>query len=256
MSTARARRLTRRTDDLRSCGFGDRTPHVRRSGAALRHERRSPGGKLGPSSAQPTASPAAASTQVGEVVVTAQKRSENIQKTPLSVTAVSAQQLQTQHVEELADIGSVAPGVQLVSIAETVQVNAPRHRIQLLRSPRPASIAQSIDGLYYTRPPQSGSTFFDLSRIEVLKGPQGTLYGTNSAGGAVNLVSKQPVNHDEGYLEAGYGKYNQREYAVTLNVPISDDLAIRIAGKGLFHDGYTANYYDDADDNAVRASVK
>ena len=209
------------------------------------------------SASQPgAAAPEAAGPVVSEVVVTAQKRSENIQKAPVAITAVTSQRLEAQHVQEATDLGSVVPNLQLISVSQTVQFDIRGVGSNFFDPRAEASIAQSIDGLYYARPPQSGSTFFDLSRIEVLEGPQGTLYGTNSAGGAVNLVTNQPVNHFEAYAEGGFGNYDEREYALTLNVPIGDDLAVRVAGKGLFHSGYLSDYYDDADDNAVRASVK
>ena len=196
------------------------------------------------------------STELEAIIVTAQKRVEDIQKAPITVTAVSGTQLASQHVEDISDLGAVVPNIQIVTISQTEQINARGIGSNFFDPRAQSSLAQSIDGLYYTRPPQAGGTFFDVSRVEVLKGPQGTLYGTNSAGGAVNLITNQPVDHFEGYVEAGFGNYDEKEYAVTLNVPVSDTLAFRIAGKGLFHSGYVADYYDDADDNAARASAK
>jgi iron complex outermembrane receptor protein len=196
------------------------------------------------------------SAELETIIVTAQKRSEDLQKTPISVTAVAGTQLASQHVEDIADLGSIIPNLQIIPISETVQINVRGIGSNFFDPRAQSSLAQSIDGLYYARPPQAGGTFFDVSRIEVLRGPQGTLYGTNSAGGAVNLVTNQPSDHLEAFIEAGVGNHAEKEYEVMLNVPVTDDLAVRIAGKGYFHSGYVADFYDDADDNAVRISSK
>ena len=196
------------------------------------------------------------SAQLNEIVVTAEKRSSTVQTTPIAITAVTGAELEKRHVEDVTDLGSLAPSLQLIPISQDVQVSI-RGVGSTFYDPRgQTSVSESIDGLAFARPPQLGNSFFDLNRIEILNGPQGTLYGTNAAAGAVNLITNQPVQHFDASAEVSVGNYSMREYAVMLNVPLLDDLAVRVAAKGIFHDGYLADYYDDASNNAVRASVK
>ena len=134
-----------------------------------------------------------------EIVVTAEKRSAKAQATPIAITAVSGKQLQTRHIEDLTDLGAVLPGVQMVPVSQTVQVDIRGVGSNFFDPRGQTSVSESIDGFAYTRPAQTGNTLFDISRVEVLNGPQGTLYGTNAAAGAVNLVTNQPASHYDGY---------------------------------------------------------
>jgi iron complex outermembrane receptor protein len=210
-----------------------------------------------PLHAQTAAAPASVSgSRLEEVVVTAEKRSAKAQATPIAITVVPAKQLQTRHVEDLTDLGALLPSVQMIPVSQTVQVSIRGVGSNFFDPRGQTSVSESIDGLAYARPAQVGNSFFDISRVEVLNGPQGTLYGTNAAAGAVNIVTNQPVNHYDGYIEASIGNYLMRGYAGMINIPVTDDLEIRIAGKGVYHNGYIENYYDDAANNAVRATVK
>ncbi len=190
-------------------------------------------------------------------MVTAEKRESNIQNTPIAITALSGELLQTRHVEEIIDLGAVAPGVQMVPVAQSVLINIRGVGSDFFDPRGQAAVSSTIDGLSYARPAQTGAAFFDVNRIEVLYGPQGTLYGTNAAGGAVNLITNQPST--QGFDAAGEftaGNYSLKEWSAMINLPVSDTLAFRLAGKGLYHSGYIADYYDDAGSNAVRASAK
>jgi iron complex outermembrane recepter protein len=206
------------------------------------------------------AAPAAGKTKsagLEEIVVTAEKRESNIQSTPVAITALSGDVLQTRHVADITDLGSVAPSVQMVPVAQTVLINIRGVGSDFFDPRGQSAVSSTIDGLSYARPAQAGAAFFDVNRIEVLMGPQGTLYGTNAAGGAVNLITNQPST--KGFDMAGEltaGNYSLKEWAAMLNLPASDTLAFRFAGKGLKHNGYIVDTYDDADSNAFRASAK
>jgi iron complex outermembrane recepter protein len=197
------------------------------------------------------------SPMLEEIVVTAEKRQANVQSTPIAITALSSEELQTRHVVEITDLGAVAPGVQLVPVAQTVLINIRGVGSNFFDPRGQSAVSSTIDGLSYARPAQTGATYFDLDRIEVLSGPQGTLYGTNAAGGAVNLITNQPSTSGfDAAGELGVGNYSLKEWGAMINLPVSDTLAFRLAGKGLYHSGYIADYYGDADSNAVRASAK
>jgi iron complex outermembrane receptor protein len=205
----------------------------------------------------PAADGAKAAGTLEEIVVTAEKREENIQSTPIAITALSSDVLRTRHVEEITDLGSVAPSVQMVPVAQTVLINIRGVGSDFFDPRGQSAVSSTIDGLSYARPAQTGAAFFDVNRIEILMGPQGTLYGTNAAGGAVNLITNQPST--QGFDAAGaltVGNYSLKEWEAMVNLPASDTLAFRLAGKGLYHSGYIADYYDDAGSNAVRASAK
>ena len=118
------------------------------------------------------------------------------------------------------------------------------------------AVAYNVDNVYVARPYGNNATYYDLDRVEVLKGPQGTLYGRNATAGAFNVISKKPVI---GRLEADgtaqIGNYNDYETEGALNAPINDQLAARVAFKTVHHDGYLTGGQDDADSQAVRARL-
>jgi len=118
------------------------------------------------------------------------------------------------------------------------------------------SVAVNMDGVYLARPTSLHGLFYDLDRVEVLKGPQGTLYGRNATGGAVNLVSRQPTYSLGGDLEAEYGNYNEFLTTGDLNVPLTQNLAARLAFQTVRHDGYFSDGTGDEDQQAVRLAIR
>ncbi|HKR41034.1 MAG TPA: TonB-dependent receptor, partial [Paraburkholderia sp.] len=156
-----------------------------------------------------------------EVVVTAQKIETTEQRTPISMTVFSPEVLAREGVGNLDDLVARAPSASMarsgfssivtvrgVSSRDTTEVGDP-------------SVAINIDGLYFTRAIGFSDSLFDLERVEILRGPQGTLYGRNATGGAINLISAKPTSEFEGTGAIGFGNYNLLTTEGMLNVPLS-----------------------------------
>lgn len=190
-------------------------------------------------------------TAVGseDIIVTAQRRDESLSRTPVAVDVVGAAELAEQNVRSESDLQFAAPGLSVRAGATSNEVNFS------LRG-------QSVDQFTGTRPGVlpyfnevqissnsgggSGATsFYDLQSVQVLKGPQGTLFGRNATGGAVLFTSAKPTNEFEGYLSARYGNYDTAQLEGALNVPLVDDrLLARVAGFYSDQTGFQHNLYD------------
>lgn len=169
-----------------------------------------------------------------EVIVTAQKRAESIQDVPISITAFSSEKLEVMGIADIEDIGANVPNLVLNTFnndANTVRLfirGIGQNDVQLTQDP---SVALYIDGVYVGTSIGSGIEAVDLERIEVLRGPQGTLYGRNSTGGAVSLVSRRPnIESIEFKQQLTAGNFDALQSKTTVNVPLSaltggDDIA-------------------------------
>jgi iron complex outermembrane receptor protein len=204
-------------------------------------------------SARPPAVEADSST-VGleEITVTAQRREENLQKTPLAVVAITGDQLVRSGVLEAQDLNKLVPGLKIGQTGSMTQFFINGVGSGVANSYGDPTIAFNVDGVYIGRPTGVNGVFYDLSRVEVLKGPQGTLYGRNAAAGAVNVVTNRPEFKDS--VEAGLevGNYNLLKITGVANVELSDTSALRLSGLSSRHDGYLSDGYDDEDDHAGR----
>lgn len=190
----------------------------------------------------------------GEVIVTAQKRSENAQKASIAVSVVSAKTLERQGLKNAVDLQVILPTIKFQdSSMPTVSIRGVG--TNNINAGVDASVAYSVDGVYLSHSPAMPSVFFDIERIEALSGPQGTLYGRNSNGGVLNLLTKNPKNEFEGYISAEVGNYNSNAFQGMVNLPISDTLALRIAAASSSHDAYHDDGFNDANDVAARAKL-
>jgi len=192
-----------------------------------------------PALAQTTAAPEVA--QIEEVVVTAQRRSESLQEVPVTVTAFGADQVQQARIRQIDDVAGLTPGLQF----DAFPASQPRISIRGIgSSDRGAagdpSSAVFLDEIYLGRPAAVAFDAFDVERIEVLKGPQGTLFGRNVVGGAINVVSHKPVlDRFDAAAELTAGNYSRLEGAGVINAPFADGkAAIRASGAWRTHDGY------------------
>jgi iron complex outermembrane receptor protein len=173
---------------------------------------------------------AGASSAVEEVVVTAERRATSAQATAISMTAVSGQTLVESHVNTIADVQNLAPGLSVTNSGLTQNVNI-RGLGNTAVSPNiTTGVAVFRDGLYEPEAILLSEPMYDIADVEVLKGPQGTIIGQNSTGGAMTINSKNPnFNGINGYAEAQFGSYNDRKFNGAINLPINDVLAARIA---------------------------
>lgn len=185
---------------------------------------------------------------IEEIVVTAQRRAENLQDVPLSVTAIGAMEILEKDISDLSRLEQVVPGLRL---ARSGSAQRPAIRgvyteaTGLNSDPR---IGFYIDEIYQARPQQASAALVDLERIEVQKGPQGTLFGRNSYGGNISVTTAAPTDKFEGRVNLIVGNYERFRAEGFLNLPISDGMALRIAGASERRDGFLESIVSDAAD--------
>lgn len=188
-------------------------------------------------------------TSVEEVIVTAQKRSQNVQTVPLSIVAVSAARLEDANVKDVTQLSRVVPNLQFTQIAQATGVGI---RIRGFGASSNAaidpSVAPYIDGIYIPRPGVILSNFLDIESVEVLRGPQGTLFGRNATVGALSLRSGTPsFSKASGELTGELGTYGDRRLEGVGNLPVTDNFAVRLAVLATNTDGFYHNRLDDKD---------
>jgi len=185
---------------------------------------------------------AAASDDLAEVVVTAQFREQNLQSTPLSITAVNAAMLESRNQTNIAEVANQAPNVTLKpqGAAFGPSMGASIRGVgQFDFNPAlEPGVGLYVDDVYYATLTGSVLDLLDLDRVEILRGPQGTLAGKNSIGGAVKLYAKKPVGDGSGYISATYGSRNRVDLRGSADFAISDSLFARISGVSKRQGGY------------------
>lgn len=180
-----------------------------------------------------------------EIIVTAQRRNESIQSVPIALTAVTAQTIKDQNVRGVENFFALTPNVSFQSNGardrKDLSIRGISNQLNPLADVRQSSYAFYIDE-FNVAAGTSNPQVVDLERIEVLRGPQGTYFGRNAVGGAVNVVTKKPVDHFEGEVELGYSSFDTKRAQGVLNVPIVPGLlAVRAAGQYEKSDGYIKN---------------
>jgi len=190
----------------------------------------------------------APSTVVGTVLVTARRRTESIQNAPVAVTAVNAEEIQKLFVYDLTDLDHQAPNVQIEAVG-AIHRNA---AVIFSRGIGYANVDQgqdpavgvSVDGVFYARNIGALDDIMDIEQVEILRGPQGTLFGRNTIGGVVNITTKK-ANTEEWEAQASVrvGNLGRLDYSAILNVPVSDTFAFRIAARSQYQDGPYTNTY-------------
>jgi len=183
-----------------------------------------------------------------EVVVTARRQEENQQTTPVSVTAVSARELTARGVENVADVATFTPNMAVspaIATKNSARITV-RGQVQndALITTDP-SVGVYIDDVYYARAYSALTDLLDIGQVEVLKGPQGTLYGRNTTGGAIKITTRKPSLSEgsSGYLTGGVGNFSSYNLEGAVTIPIiKDKLAIRYAAAHREHDGFTKSY--------------
>ena len=163
-------------------------------------------------------------TQVDELIVTAQKRSESVQQVPAAITALGSQALQQRGVSQVSDLQFIVPSLQTGKLLGQTAVTI---RGVGLNQGSPG-VAIHVDGAYQARPSMGDLAQIDLERVEVLRGPQGTLYGRNANGGAINFITKAPTDTFEGYVLGSYASYDETRLQAVINVPFNDRIRARL----------------------------
>lgn len=199
-----------------------------------------------------TAAPAVAQedSQQGlqEIVVTAQKQAQSQQDVPISVTAVTGATLAAAQVNNVSDLANSIPNVQINSFS-----NSPDSAVFTIRGVGVndadpyvgTTVSVVVDGVVVGVNTAALLSLFDIDRVEILRGPQGTLFGANTTGGVINVVTKQPTGKMGGEFEAVYGNYNHLQLNAALNFPITSNLAGKISVLHNSMDGFFRNYADN-----------
>jgi iron complex outermembrane receptor protein len=200
----------------------------------------------GPAKAADPATPTAGSArnvdESGDVIVTARRREENIQRVPVAVTAFTAEQLAQKHIDSKEALAAIAPSMI------TITGGGPKEASSFaIRGQGPAFGAIPGVIVYFAEVPNAVTvdgregTYYDLSNVQVLEGPQGTLFGKNATGGNVMFSPQLPTSKFEGYVQGEFGDYLDRRLEGALNVPVADGVGLRVSGAFGRRDGYTTD---------------
>jgi iron complex outermembrane receptor protein len=204
--------------------------------------------------------------QLGDIVVTASKRETNVQTTPLAITAISTKALEQTHVVDAVDLNGLVPSL-VISTSEgferNVAIRGVGFNVPQNDSAQP-SVSYHVDGVYIANPVALNTGFLDISHVEVVRGPQGTVYGQNSTGGTLNVVTNLPtLGKFTGNGKLDVGNFGLNQFEGALNLPLGDTLAIRAAVETVHHNGFakatqvpgTNGDFGLSDENSVHARV-
>jgi len=185
---------------------------------------------------------------LADVIVTARRREENLQQVPIAITALSGASLERRDMDDLLDLSGVVPNVQI----KQNQSGANFSNIRVRGIP---DVAVYVDGVAYTNIAGQLMDFVDVARIEVLEGPQGTLFGKNAIGGAIQYITVPPSDQFGGSSKLSFGSFGRVDASGTLNVPISETLLTKVVGASLNSDGYVRNIDSGEYEGAERKKI-
>lgn len=189
---------------------------------------------------------------IQDIVVTAQRRDESAQRAALSISVIGGDELKSAGIVSPDDLTRIAPGIQ-VSGGTSTQVYVRGIGDFGATAQANAAVVTNIDGVVVSRPQAFAGNLFDIQRVELLKGPQGTLYGRNASGGVLNLITVKPeFGRLGGYVEGTVGNYSQLGTEGALNVPTGDYGALRLSYQVNDRHGYLSDGTDDDEHESVR----
>lgn len=174
-----------------------------------------------------------------EIVVTGTRRAESIQKTAISISALDSDALSDRSVQSVEGLAAALPGVQIATYQGDTSIFIRGIGTPVIIAGNDSSTATYVNGVYISRAAAIGPAFMDVERIEVLRGPQGTLYGRNATGGAVNIITKAPTSDLEGEARLILGNYNRVQAFGAISGPITPSIRARLAVQYENRDGYS-----------------
>lgn len=206
------------------------------------------------------ATSAQAQPMLEEVIVTAQKRSENVMDVPIAISVFDEAMVEKLSARNLTDLGRFTSGVEMNNdnaLQPTYTIRGVQTNDWTVGSD--PAVAVYVDGVYAARGAGAEAALADIARVEVLKGPQGTLFGRNATGGAIHIISQPPVFEQEGRAKVTVGDYNRLDGELMYNTPLSDSLALRLVAVSRNRDGYLENLsgpdMSEQDSESYRASL-
>ena len=179
--------------------------------------------------------------QIEEILVTAQKREQDIQDIPFSITAIRADAVESRDLKDIADIAALVPNLQVTPTPGNATAAQIAIRGGVTINPAltwETTVGLYLDGVYIGKTQGAVFDVVDIDRVEVLRGPQGTLYGRNTLAGGINIVTKRPSGVLSGYARAGVGNYGQRSFAASIDLPALGAARINLAGRQEDRDGW------------------
>ncbi|MHA4836411.1 TonB-dependent receptor [Sphingopyxis sp. MSC1_008] len=215
------------------------------------------------SGAAETPQASAADRQISDIVVTAERRQSTVQDTPIAISAFEGAQLERQGIVAVEGLSRIAPGLQIYSEAinneEFIIRGIGKSNEDLTTD---SGVAVYLNDAYIPQSGEANAALFDIERVEVLRGPQGTLYGKNAVGGVINIITRKPTDEIEGYMLGELGSIGRRQFEAAVGGPVIEDkLSARIAGFSLHTDGAyrnltTGNRANGVDSQALRGSLR
>lgn len=191
--------------------------------------------------------------ELEEIIVTARKRAESLQEAPVSVTAFTAETMASQGVEDVTDVALRTPGMQYGSFGDVKL--SPTSLRGIIGNAGSAgadpAVGYYVDEVFVGQGAGASLDLFDIERVEVLRGPQGTLFGRNTIGGVINITTKRPSRTFEAEAMAAYGNYDYRRAAVSVSGPLGERVSAKLAVSGRQRDGVSHNVVLDRDVNTV-----
>jgi iron complex outermembrane receptor protein len=190
------------------------------------------------------ANDAAPGSDDGDIIVTAQRRAERLQDVPISITALGAEMLESRNIDSAEDLQGAVPGLSITGFAGVNSTNLVSLR-GVAGQPVPIGASQAtavyLDGVFLSKPDAAFFALEDIERIEVLRGPQGTLYGRNATAGAINIITHTPSNTLEGAAHISYGNFNALDGGGYISGPIGGGFSGSLSGSASSRDGYYRN---------------
>lgn len=194
---------------------------------------------------------------IADIVVTAQKRAESVQDIPIAVSAISGAALAQRGSTDLTAIASTVPGLNVSEQVGQARLTLRGIGVDNISTGAESSVAFNQDGVFFSRSAAALASFYDVERVEVLRGPQGTLYGRNATGGSVNIITNRPTFATKAGVSLTYGNYDAINAEAHYSTGLSDKVAMRLAGQIQSHSGYGENRVTGADiDNKHSQAVR
>ena len=211
-----------------------------------------------------TAATGVGETGLEEIVVTAQRRSQNVQDVPIAISAFSAAELENRGVGETLDLIQYVPN--LFGSNNTGLGSANAYYLRGLGNTETIAtfdppVGTYVDDVYLSRQNANNFSFFDIERVEVLRGPQGTLFGRNTTGGAINVILAKPGDEIAGYAEVGYGRFSKKQTRGSIDLPLDERFALKLSGyyqddKGYVKNVTTGDRLNDSDGAGLRLAAR
>lgn len=191
----------------------------------------------------------------GDLAFASARRSESVQRETRAISVIGSEQIARAGVTNPDALSSQVPGLRIAESNGFIQVYIRGVGDKTGEAVQDPTVALSVDGIFYSRANAIYGQFFDLERVEVLKGPQGTLYGRNSTAGAINLITAAPSFDMNGFAEIEVGNYDRKRFTAAIGGPVSDKLAARVSLQYIDRDGYLSDGYNDESSIATRAQL-